>query len=803
MKNKLNFIPLYICINLLNAFQNINAQQALQTLMSQAEFIKGKEKYLETPFVTAGNRLYMVGNQSGQFPDLGWHVEGEMGGIWDHPIKLMDGFSASVSINNRQICLDKANEFINYPFANKHIYTNISEGLDIERFQFVPDNKEGMVVEYTFINKNNSPIEIQFEWTGHTDLRPVWLGERTNMIDAPDKAKWDAQNYAWLAKDDKNNWFVMFGANVRAVQHHQNSACPFVSQGQTCSASLVYEIIVPANGKMQLPFTIAGSFQSAVLAKKTFTDIQKNAFSYLNSKILRYQKIEQTSSVTLPDKKIEQAFRWLKYNTDWLVKNVPNVGNGVTAGLPDYPWWFSADGYYTLAGLIALGEKQICYDEVELLNDVSEKENGNGRIIHEVSTNGSVYNKGNLNEVPQFASMVCEIYRWTGDKYFLQKYFPTIKKGMKWLLDENDKDNDLVADGFGMMEIHGLNSEMIDVAVYSQKAFADISYMALELGDSKLAKEYQDKAEILKKKINRDFWVAESGSYADFIGTKTEALSLIKDALVRADTLNKPLAIKELKATQNSVLKLPDNTKKGFVIYHNWVVNTPMETGVAEPEKAKIALKTARKSTNPFGVFVTGIDRDENAGNEDSDFALKSKHFTYTGAVMTLPTAVSVIGENNYGNTDESLAYLNKMTKTFSYALPGSMYEISPDYGMCVQAWNLYGYAVPIIKQFFGLKPNAAHKTVSIQPAMPTTWENAKIEKVKVGNNELNFNYEKIKDELHLTISQNQADWKVILSFPKGKYKNWYVNDKKVVIKCNGTMDFVELKGMLLNIRLQ
>ena len=162
--------------------------------MKQVEHISGKKAYLSSPFVTAGNRLYMVGHQDGTFPDLGWHITGEMGGIWDHPIKLLDGFTAAVSINQKQICLDKATEFINYPFANKHLYQQVADGLDIERFQFVPDNKEGMVVEYTFINKQAKPLTLQFTWTGHTDLRPTWLGERTNMVDAPDAATWEAKN---------------------------------------------------------------------------------------------------------------------------------------------------------------------------------------------------------------------------------------------------------------------------------------------------------------------------------------------------------------------------------------------------------------------------------------------------------------------------------------------------------------------------------------------------------------------------------------------------------------------------------
>jgi glycogen debranching enzyme len=211
---------------------------------------------------------------------------------------------------------------------------------------------------------------------------------------------------------------------------------------------------------------------------------QKSASVLLQQKIKRYEAIAKQSALTVPDKKLEQAFRWVKYNTDWLVRDVPAVGRGMSAGMPDYPWWFGTDAEYTLKGLVATGKKDLVYDAVEVLNKLSEKENGNGRIVHEVSSNGVVFNPGNVNETPQFASMIWEIYQWTGDKSFLQKYYPVIKKGLDWLLKENDKDKNLLPDGFGMMEIHGLNSEMIDVAVYTQKAFADAAQIAKIVGDT-------------------------------------------------------------------------------------------------------------------------------------------------------------------------------------------------------------------------------------------------------------------------------------------------------------------------------
>ncbi len=82
--------------------------------------IQGKKDYLNSPMVTAGDRVYMVGHQDGSFPELGWHIKGEMGGIWDHPIKLMDGFEIVLTTYNDTLVLNQAESFTNYPYANKH-----------------------------------------------------------------------------------------------------------------------------------------------------------------------------------------------------------------------------------------------------------------------------------------------------------------------------------------------------------------------------------------------------------------------------------------------------------------------------------------------------------------------------------------------------------------------------------------------------------------------------------------------------------------------------------------------------------
>ncbi len=757
--------PIYIFLFvLLITACSTKSPKPISGLLEDVPSINGTSAYLGSPYVTAGDRVYMVGHQDGSFPPLGWHIKGEMGGIWNHPIKLMDGFDTELTLENSSLSLDKANSFVNFPFANKHYFEFPENEIIVERLQFVPDGAQGVFVQFVIKNTGQRTQKGKFRFTGHTDLRPTWLGERTQMVDGQDQGTY--QDGKWIVKDAENPWFNIFGADQMPETFLSNET-GIGKNGQT--NTLIYPIEIYGGSTQILNFAMAGSYTSLEDAQRNYADIHKNYFGMAEKKKLRYEQLAQQSKLTLPDKQLQQTFEWLKYNCDWLVRTVPEIGTGIGAGIPDYPWWFGVDSEYALKGYMAIGQEDVVEKTIKLLDSVSMAINGNGRILHEMSTNGAVFNEGNINETPQFASLVWEIYTWNGDKEFLKKYFPTVQKGLKWLLDENDSDQNLFPDGFGMMEIHGLDSEMIDVASYTQQAFEDASRMATELGKTALEEQYAELAEKLAKKINDEFWSEEFGSYADFIGTDEQAIHLIDDAIIRADTLNKPWAVEELKATKQQILDNPSKKPRPFVLHHNWVVNTPMEMGLADSVKAITALDNAKKFTNPFGVFVTGIDRDESAGQDFGSFK-GSKVFSYTGAVMTLPTGVQAISENNYGRPDEALDYLKRMTRTFSYALPGSMYEVSPDYGMMAQAWNIYAFAIPIVKQFFGITPMAHEKTVIIEPQMPKEWDKASLENVTVGDNEISIWYENKNGKLQIKAQQSNPGWQIKLILPKDDY---------------------------------
>ena len=88
------------------------------------------------PYVTAGDRTYLIGTQDGNFPDMGDHVPGEMGGLWLHPIKLIDGFRATVRdiATNQEIALSETAEFVSHPYGSRFRYGSVLDGVRSSAF---------------------------------------------------------------------------------------------------------------------------------------------------------------------------------------------------------------------------------------------------------------------------------------------------------------------------------------------------------------------------------------------------------------------------------------------------------------------------------------------------------------------------------------------------------------------------------------------------------------------------------------------------------------------------------------------
>src|SRR5512147_1348653 len=175
---------------------------------------------------------------------MGQHVPGEMGGLWLHPIKLIDGFWATVTdlATNHEIALSESPELVTYPYGNRFRYGRVLDSLAIERFQFSPDGQNGLIVQYTFANAAARERHLRFQFSVKTDLRPVWFSDHLGIRDARDTVAWQATERLFIAKDLGNPWFSVWGATRAADARPIANPQPIRTNGMGVTAASRYDL---------------------------------------------------------------------------------------------------------------------------------------------------------------------------------------------------------------------------------------------------------------------------------------------------------------------------------------------------------------------------------------------------------------------------------------------------------------------------------------------------------------------------------------------------------------------------------
>jgi glycogen debranching enzyme len=605
-----------------------------------------------------------------------------------------------------------------------------------------------------------------------TDLRPVWLSERLGIRDARDTAVWLAKDRIFVAKDTGNPWFTVWGATPSANAQPITNQEPLHTSGLGFTAASRYSLAVGPKSASTLTFVVAGSPTGKNAALRAYRYLARNHASLLEKKKAHYAAIIDRARVSIPDRRWQEVYNWVKVNTEWLVREVPGIGRGLGAGLMEYPWWFGTDGAYSTQAVIATGDFDLAKRTLRLLKNQSAKANGNGRIVHEVATNGVVFNPGNTQETAQFILTVGKLFDWSGDLDFAREMYPAMKQGIHWLLTDMDQNKDLFPEGYGIMEVYGLNAELIDVAVYTQQALKATAHIASVLNDPAAAQRYRQLASQLAARINERFWIEAEGTYADFYGTRAQAVSAAEGAVKQIELKGKDKLTqrdKELigyyERLRQTFAAMPDTTR-GWITNKNWVITTPMEMGIAPRARAIQALDNIRRDdVGQYGPFLSAVDKQ---------------------AMMTISTGVQAVSEAEYGRTDEALWYVDKIVQTFGRKLPGSISEMMPDYGDFTQAWTNYGIVVPLIEHVFGVQPDAMNKTVVFDPHVPTGWEDMSIENLPVGTTAVSFSRARTARGIEYTFEAKDNGWHFVFwgrALPGAKY---YLNGRPVAFDSAG-----------------
>ena len=741
---------------------------------------------LQKPYVTSGYRMYCIGFQDGSFPNIGGHVPGEMGGIWTQPIKILDKFWVSVRNldNNQSIDTIKATSFTTYPHMVKMFFPLEKYNADIICSLFVPMDKRAIQVNYQLNNRGNNTLNLEFEFAGKIDLRSGFFSEQKGIINYKDSLWIDSSKDIVVAKDVENEWYVVVSSDAEKCKYNLGKSknkerlnynlnnVPNIDDNTFIHKNVVSdkeeynpifkitnELLIPAQNSISQSYFLSGSDKSLEEAISENVKLRDNIGSLLNEKISRYKSINKLSNISIPDKKLEKVYNWVRFNTEWLFLEVPEIGKGYGAGFSHFIWWFGTDNSYSLQGILATGNFENAKSTLKLLKEQSELFNKNGRVIHEVVPSGAIVNPGNTQETAHFITSVWNTYLWTGDQEFLEEFYPFVKKGLNWLMNEKDLNGNLFPEGYGIMEIKDLNTELIDVAVYTQQALECGAFMAEVCNEHELYNKYRDLSVKLKNKINKEFWDERNCLYCDFYGTAKDAVKVADGAI---EQFGNNIEMKNYyNQEKDYFLSFDPDYQHGWLINKNWVINTPLEVGIVPKDRAIKVLERMEENdmTSQWGPYLSAVNKMSN---------------------MTISTGVQAVSEAKYRRIDRALIHVNQIANTFNMVMPGSISEIMPYYGCFCQEWTIYGIAVPLIQYVFGVEPNAPKKEIVLKPQIPTGWDNLCLSNQRIGDTYFDVNILSNAEGTKYQIKVLDSDWNVKLYLPYHKGFVYKKNGKEI-----------------------
>jgi hypothetical protein len=688
----------------------------------------------EKRYVAAGNRAYVVGAQDGTLPPIGWHISGTMGGVWSHPLKLLDSYTFLVGNS----ALPPTQQFTSGPGFVELSFPPVA-GLQITRTEFSPDGLPVVLIGLEIKNTTAQNASTTLGFQAASQILPAfpWSGTTptSSQLDQQDNVQFEPQ-FSGLAFSEPNKpWYALVAA--RATQRGSQDTVHFVgasnlgvAPGNKATGELDWQVTIAPGSTLKIWFAVAGTHVHKGEAVSALLLGLSRPDTLLSEKIDQRVRALALTDAKIPDQSVQDAFDWAKLNLadssrtvlDAEIRDTKegtvypspiaefNVLKGFGAGYPDYPWFFGTDGSYTVFPLTVAGQWDSAINHLRTLRLVSRAVNGStGKVLHEIVTDGSIYfgtkdQPGDTNETAEFATAVATLWRWSGDNRLRDENYDFIKDGLNYITTSLDLNGDGWPEGAGMVEATGMGAEKLDVAVYTIRALNDLAEMASSKGDRATVNWAQTKADALRNKFEHDWWDASAGLYADSLELDHEVVT------------DPPAARGTAPITQ--------------LEQYFWINATPMETDFALTDHAAAAFPVLESSilTGTTGFFQQGRTNGI-AGNLQAS---------------ALNTSVMAVAEANYGRLDESLRYLKFIASELDTEQPGALPELfnSPDYqyfqaftgrAMVMQAWSSYGVEWPVIYHYLGVRPDVPKSELTVVPQLPTSWPTLAVSQLRVG----------------------------------------------------------------------
>jgi hypothetical protein len=735
--------------------------------------------------VAAGTRAYSIGFQDGRFYANGWHITGEMGGVWTPPLKLLDG----VWFGLDDQWIGPATKFSSGRGYTRYDLPDTA-GLSVQRTDFVPDGPRGALFGLKITNPGAARTA-KLSVDAHSELMGQYpwgfSGVTPNASDnIADQGSYDGRSLVFtddgaLPGAPEHHYAALVGAATKpdsgvigeqfwgpqpghrctgtepgAPADPKPSQCDDGPFGRGTGGELTYTVSLPANGSQIVWLAVAGSDSGVPAAQQQLAQLLQDPAAQLATKIASRDRLAQMTKLSLPgDPLVQNAVDWGKQNLADLTQSAENLhvrwtnqgtqfpaplgtvpkATWIGAGFPDYPWIFGTDAEYTAFAAVSVGQFEAIEGHLRALRDISDLlNNRSGVVVHEAVSDGSIWFGHDSRRTNPDGTTA---YDFNTDETV--KFPSAVALIWRWTGDNRFRD------------------EMYDFTVRNLRYVmrnldADHDGWPEGLGNVERTGMGPEKLDNTVYFIRGLYDLADMARSRNDGATSAWTMNLARELKQRFDGTWWYQAAMQYADSLND----PGNVQS---FQKHWIGQTPMEAelvvngqtvpGLAPFGHGDTALagreNECYSGTPPFnpGLFHTACGGGANGQGEK--------------VIFGLTTSIQSIGEGNYGRLGpgQQQRYTHALAETMFAEpatggtpdeQPGAMPEIfpSPDQGanidrcwtcrsMFMQAWGNYGTAWAVVHQWLGVRPDLGSKRVEFVPQVPQGQTSVQGQDIRLG----------------------------------------------------------------------
>ena len=644
--------------------------------------------------------LAAVGKKAGLLGSEAGTVE-----AWTYPLKILRDLKLTILNEGREIQAETlVRTVIARPESTTLVYTG--DTFSLRETFFVPVDQPGAVIEIQV--ETEQPLEIRASFI--RDFQLEWPAAMGGTY-----IGWSGEFRGFVFGEDHQKFSALFGS-PSAVEPRLEYETNY---GGTHISSM--KLGVTTKGRDTKIIVISGSVNGREEAEKTYRLLTSEYQRLLRESAEFYDNyLQRTTSVELPDEKIQAAYDWSRVSLiQGLVSN-PTMGDGLIAGYktsgegyrPGFAWFFGRDSLWCDLALDSEGDFATSKTALEFIAKFQRED---GKIPHEIAQGASFvdwfkgypYPFASADATPLYIVAADDYVTTSGDVEFAKANWSHIAKAYEFLRSTYDDQGFAKNFGVGHGWIEGgpmlpIESEFYQsgAAVAAIRALAHLSQLTGKDADAKsLAEEFAKE----QQQLNEAFWSPVK---------KFFAFAMDRD--------NK-------RVDEPTVL-----------------TTVPMWFGLTDEDKSQqtIAELSKPEHETDWGMRIIS--------NRAAKYNGGGYHY---GSVWPLFTGWASVAEYRYHKPQAAYDNLRANALLALDGSPGHVTEVlSGDYYQPLstssphQIWSAAMVVSPVLRGMFGLEADAIHHVLTLSPHVPSDWTRFSIENVRCGNSSVLFNY-KTTDE--------------------------------------------------------